>query len=348
MKKPPIIYVLLALTLLINNVAAKNISQHLTTIVEPSPIVRIAPKYPINAARDRREGWAKLSFVISKEGDVSNVLVTETSGSADFAKSAKKAVLQWKYQPAFENGKPIEQCVNSVQMNFKMGTDGAKGVTRKFKRKYQRALEALKIKNYPQVKHELEEMLKLKERHLSESNFMHSLAANYAKDINDKSLELYHLQRLALSRTDPISAQQELATLNDIFMLEISLNNFQSAYTTYNKLIKLELAKPYLENYQKVVAKIDAFIGDGQDIVKNGDIKDNDYWYTSLVRNEFSLVNIKGALNKLEVRCANQRYIYTVEKNNTWTLPTSWRNCSIYVYGEDNTSFKLVEHSLKS
>ena len=346
MKRPHIIYALIPLTLLIDSVAAKNISKHLTTIVEPVPIVRIAPKYPINAARDRREGWAKLSFVISKEGDVSNVLVTETSGSADFAQSAKKAVLQWKYQPAFENGKPIEQCVNAVQMDFSMASDGIRGVTRKFKKKYQRALEALTTKDYPRVKQELEGMLKLKERHLSESNFMHSLASNYAKDINDNALELYHLKRIALSSNNPISAQQELATLNDIFMLEINLNNFSSAYTTYNRLIKLELAKPYLEGYRQVIDKIDAFIVGDQNIIRNGDIKDKDYWHTSLVRNEFSLVNIKGALNKLDVRCANQRYIYTVEKDNTWTLPPSWKNCSIYVYGENHTSFKFVEHPI--
>ena len=81
-------------------------------------------------------------------------------------------------------------------------------------------------------------------------------------------------------------------------------------------------------------------------LIVKGDIKDKDYWHTSLVRNEFSLVNIKGALNKLDVRCANQRYIYTVEKDNTWTLPPNWKNCSIYVYGENHTSFKFVEHPI--
>lgn len=84
---------------------ADNLSKHLTTIIVPEPIKRVQPKYSINAARSRREGWAKLSLVIDKEDNVSDVLVNETSGSIDFAKASIKAVKKWKYKPAYENGK---------------------------------------------------------------------------------------------------------------------------------------------------------------------------------------------------------------------------------------------------
>jgi hypothetical protein len=39
----------------------------------------------------------------------------ETSGSKDITLAAKKTVMKWQYQPAIENGEPIQQCVNSVQ-----------------------------------------------------------------------------------------------------------------------------------------------------------------------------------------------------------------------------------------
>lgn len=45
------------------------------------------------------------------------MLVNEASGSAEFAKASRIAVEKWKYKPAFENGKPVQQCVNSVQMD---------------------------------------------------------------------------------------------------------------------------------------------------------------------------------------------------------------------------------------
>jgi len=132
MKKYYIISVL-PLALLHNSAAAVKLSKHLSSSTEPTPKVRINPKYPVSAARDRREGWATFSFIIEKYGSVSNVITKETSGSKDITLAAKKAVLKWQYQPAMENGKPIQQCVNSVQLDFRMHTDGARGATKRFR-----------------------------------------------------------------------------------------------------------------------------------------------------------------------------------------------------------------------
>ena len=327
---------------------ANEVSTHLTTIIEPTPIKRVNPKYPMDAAKNNREGWAKLSFVIGTDGLVSNVLVTETSGSKDFAAAASRAVSQWEFTPAFADGKAIEQCVNTVQMNFKMDSGGAQGATRKFRRKYEKALAALQAKDYEQTKQVLDEMSKIKKMHLSESNYMHLLAADYAQQINDKPLQLFHLRRVWLDTTNEENAERELSTLNSILMLEISLNQLQNAYGTYKRIIKREAAAPYLENYKKLIGKIDAFIGSDKNIVVQGNIKEDDFWYAALVRKEFSIIDVKGALNKLDIRCANKRHVYSLEENNTWKLPDSWGKCSIYVYGEDNATFNLVEHPQKS
>jgi len=127
MKNYSLIFPALLLMLGSTNTSAIEIAQHLTTVVEPKPLKRVHPKYPINAARNSREGWAKLSFIIEQDGSVSNVIANETSGSLDFTKAATKAVKQWKYQPAMENGEPIQQCVNSVKIDFSMGENGTKG-----------------------------------------------------------------------------------------------------------------------------------------------------------------------------------------------------------------------------
>ena len=99
--------VIVVLSLLVP-IQAAELSQHLVTRIEPEPIKRVPPKYPIKAARSAREGWARLSFVIDEEGNVNNILVTETSGSRDLTKAAVKAAKQWKYKPAMENGKPVQ------------------------------------------------------------------------------------------------------------------------------------------------------------------------------------------------------------------------------------------------
>jgi TonB family protein len=326
---------------------AIELSKHLSTIVSPEPMVRIAPKYPKKAAKNRREGWARLSFVIDEKGDVSNVLVIETSGSKDLTQAAIKAAEQWKYKPAMENGKPIQQCVNSVQMNFRMNKNGTTGVSRRFISKYKKAQQALVDKDYGEVEQQLALMKKNKYLHLSENNYLQLLSAEYAKEKGNKDEQLSHLNLVSVSVSSESNEKQKLSVLYQTLNLQIELNKFQAAHVTYEKLIELPSAKPYLSQLSEVMIKVDNVIAGDKNLVITADIK-NEFWRADLVRNEFSLTDIEGSLHTLDVRCANKRHVYTVKEDNSWKLPASWENCSIYVYGEPKTTFKLIEHPFKA
>ena len=328
-------------------IQSAELSQLLVTRIDPMPIERIEPKYPINAARQSREGWVRLSFVIDKEGNVGNVLVTETSGSKDLTQSAIKAAKEWKYEPAMENGQPVQQCANSVQMDFRMHKNGTTGVSRKFKSQYKKAQQALVEKDYKVLDEQLALMKKDKYMHLSENNYFHLLSADYAKEKSEKYEQLSHLSRVAMSLDGDDNEKLKLPVLYQMFRLEVELNQFKAAHSTYEKLIKLPSANPYLEQLANVMTQVsDVIIGD-KDFVLDATI-DKDFWSTELVRNSFSLVDIEGSLDTLDVRCANKRHVYSIEEGSTWKIPANWKNCSIYVFGEPKAHFKLVEHPLSS
>ncbi len=63
---------------------------------EATPIVRIEPKYPIQAARDGKEGWVRLSFTINEIGGVEDVEVIEAEPKRIFDKGARRALRKWK------------------------------------------------------------------------------------------------------------------------------------------------------------------------------------------------------------------------------------------------------------
>lgn len=340
--------ILSSVWLLFNQKAqAIELAKHLSTVIEPEPIERVHPKYPMKAAREGRSGWSKFSFIVEKDGSVSNILEIASSGSEDFTIAAKKALANWKYTPALENGEPIQQCLNTVRMDFKM-QDGNSGVRRRFRAKYAKALKLLEQKDYSEVALLIKEMEQFEYRFITENNYLHTIAAEYADSIGDKHQQLFHLSQITFSKDEQDTAQHHLFILNKRFLLAIELNHFQTAYHTYKQLTELPAAGPYLAKYDEIITKVDTFIGSEQDFVVRANIDQQDYWHYSLVRNEFSLIDIKGELNKVDVRCANKRHLYTVEANNTWSLPKSWKNCSLYVYGKDNTSFSLIEHPFKS
>ena len=83
-------------------------------------------------------------------------------------------------------------------------------------------------------------------------------------------------------------------------------------------------------------------------IKTRGVLNDKAMWNYHLLRNEFSFVDLKGTLYTLDVRCQNRRHLYTVNEQSTWTIPTTWKNCRLFVKGEADTTFNLLEYPSKN
>ena len=160
------------------------LSKHLTTVVEPEPIKRVHPKYPQKAAREGRSGWSKFSFIVEKDGTVSNIIEIASSGSTDFSKAAEKALKSWRYQPAMENGEPVQQCLNTVQMDFRI-SNGSDGVRRRFSKTYKKAMQAFEAKDYQQLEELLDKLRSFDYRHIGENNYLHTISALYAEQLGD-------------------------------------------------------------------------------------------------------------------------------------------------------------------
>jgi TonB family protein len=69
-------------------------------------IKRVQPKYPGKARENGIQGQVVLRAVINKQGDIADLAVV--SGDPLLAKSAVKAVKQWKYKPYLLLGNPVE------------------------------------------------------------------------------------------------------------------------------------------------------------------------------------------------------------------------------------------------
>jgi protein TonB len=87
------------------------------------PMVRVPPQYPERAQQRGIEGRVLVEFTISKSGSVKDAKVIAYEPSQIFNKAAIKAILQWKYNPKIENGKPVEQKGIRISIPFKLGSD---------------------------------------------------------------------------------------------------------------------------------------------------------------------------------------------------------------------------------
>lgn len=91
---------------------------------DATPIVRIEPKYPVQAARDGLQGWVKMRFTILEDGSVGEVTVVEAEPKRVFDREAIRALKRWKYSPKVVDGKAVQQPGIMVQLDFSLDQAG--------------------------------------------------------------------------------------------------------------------------------------------------------------------------------------------------------------------------------
>jgi protein TonB len=70
---------------------------------------KIDPEYPELARVARVDGQVILQAIVRKDGSVGDVSVIRVNRpNLGFEESAAAAVVQWRYEPALQNGKPVE------------------------------------------------------------------------------------------------------------------------------------------------------------------------------------------------------------------------------------------------
>ena len=79
--------------------------------VLPTLVKRVAPIYPPEAVSKGISGTVRVHFVVGGDGLVYNAHAISSEGFSEdglLRKAAEEAVLQWRYQPASLDGKPIQ------------------------------------------------------------------------------------------------------------------------------------------------------------------------------------------------------------------------------------------------
>lgn len=83
----------------------------MSTFVPPQLIKQVQPAYPPTAEAQHIGGTVRLEFVVGADGAVYNPHPLTGNGLSDdpsLIRAAKDAVVQWRYQPAMVEGKPIQ------------------------------------------------------------------------------------------------------------------------------------------------------------------------------------------------------------------------------------------------
>ena len=79
-----------------------------------TPVVKLAPRYPMRAKRRGIEGWVKVRFQVGRLGNVSAIEIMAASPKEVFDTSVMNCVSRWRFKPGRVNGKPVNSLVETT------------------------------------------------------------------------------------------------------------------------------------------------------------------------------------------------------------------------------------------
>ncbi len=308
------------------------------------PILRVEPDYPNSALRRGHEGWVSLSYAIEPDGSVSNAFVTDSSGFKDFEGSALKALNQWKFEPVVdENGNAIQKCVNSLRLDFTLRNGGKpEGASGRFRGRYKKIQAAFDAKDYEKSEKLLVDMSNMKRFSLYEDRQYWQLRGYQAQYTGDDKTALANFKRAS---SNPKYSKDEFALtlLSNIFILELKQNLFADALLTYQKLEKTQGSEKTVERFKSYQQKVNAVVNGDKVFAVPATIGERGFAQYKLARSQFQIGKVQGQVDKITVLCDNKLNTFSYAADSAWTIPESWGKCSLYVFGNKDTAFNIVE-----
>ncbi len=96
----------------------------------PEILFRIEPKYPIETAKQGKQGETLLSFIVDSQGFVKDIEIEESSHRL-FSKASIAALKKWRYAPIYENGAATNSSRLTTKLTFRLDSGSARTIKRR-------------------------------------------------------------------------------------------------------------------------------------------------------------------------------------------------------------------------
>lgn len=322
------------------------------TFIKPVPIERPNPSYPRDAMSQSREGWVMVSYVITPEGGIAEPMIENSSGGEAFEKAALRAVSRWRYSPATVGGEPVEQSMTKTRIVFLLqgGTEGART---RFIRTYREAATLISNGDLAAALPLIDQLEFGERANLYEDAWFWWLKYSYleASKSTDAQQKIDALQLALGYEDDYLEPDLFVAAAQILYVLHVRGGDLSAARNTFARLRDSKAARQS-ERYEAVIAaltphysQIEAAVAGNQRLAIKGEIGRHDYWVHDLLRRSFSVADISGRIDAVDVRCdrATKRY-ESFAPESVWNVPESWGPCGVYIKGEPGTTFTFEEH----
>jgi TonB family protein len=306
-----------------------------TIALAAEPVEKALPMFPSEAKRGE-EGWVQLSFVVSDDGRAVDPVVLASIGGDEFERSAIDALDGWRFEATGE-----EAGRNVVTMRFERSDDDDRA-SRNFMRWYVRIIEDFNADKVKAAREALDEVREKGGWTLFEATLLEILDSRIAAAEKDDASRLAALYR-ALNIGD--EAALNVDTLRELYRsiieLETSANRLAAAKASFSALESLNFDE---QSLAELARGIEAIENAGASINVDVEIRcDDEPWSHTPTGRLLTFADVEQGVHRYEARCDAKRMAGTVENGLALSLPETWGNCDLLVFGDEGATFSLTE-----
>jgi TonB family protein len=312
-----------------------------------TPINQTRARYPNSGIRSGQEGWVRVNFVVTPEGNAIDPIVVDSVGGTEFHASVQEAVSEWTFQPP---GEILANNTVDVRIEIHDGRDLA---TSNFMRRYRRIVQHLYNEENLEARTSVDQARDIGGWNLYESTMLW-LMIGRVEGVEGNStgkLEAYR-RALGVSNSRSLKGDDRRELLRKMFELEMELSQYASAQSTLRLLRREPGSKSDLDSVAELIARLDNRMAGDTPIAARatlyspGDVTGaQSIWTYIPARQSFSFDALDGNVERFEVRCERNRLEGPVEAGKSWSLPEDAKNCRVIVFGDDGANFQFVEHN---
>ena len=307
------------------------------------PVRQDAPEYPSKAHSLGQEGWVVVSFIIDKTGNVRNPIVVDSNGLKDFELAALAAVRKFSYQPATLNGEPVEQSQTRHKIVFQLTGVAEPGARGKFVRWYRKILEQLREGNLELAKRRIDNLHRTPTWNLYEDAWLWWLDSQYQAQVGNDRAQLKALLRAVAYEGVYLPEDLYLVALKRLYVIQSRFVHIADALKTFDDIKTAEKSAAVVAELEKHADRLRWIVTGDEILTVEGSVPAIGFWQHTMLRRTLQFDNVNGEFRELEIRCDRGVGRFDIEPNRSLTIPDSWGDCRIYVYGSEGSQFQLVE-----
>ena len=300
-------------------------------------------QYPKRALSRGEEGWVYLHFMVDTEGNPYDISVADRSGRASFEDAAIRTLKGTKFRPGEYNGKKIDHGHN-MQYTFEMAGKTAL-FANSFRRRFFEVVNLISSKQRTKAEDGVE-ILRERRRTLHEDAMYWTAKYYFAQAWGTVSEQLQSVSRALghdkARRYMDVNLHQKL--LWSKLLLQLQQKKYVSASATIERFNELKgVDEALLQQAAKFKTAIDDLRSSSAMISVEGTISPSGGWSYELIRNRFSVAEVKGVVEEFILTCERDRLRFEFEPDREYHYNHSSGACIVGVSGDPGTSFRFVQ-----